>query len=262
MKRILLFLAVASATCGFTNAQQLTDPLRIIEFSKQKVAAYSSFSGEVTFMHRMTGDDDYYQGKVWFQSPALVREELVMTQPFEGAASLLSLTGRDGVNWCDHREREHHTVTKADLHAPGHAPGTVVGILVDPTRKEPLRLACAPDAKSFDYRLVNTEKINGADVYVLEGTPKPGYLAAQKPGTVGSALRHQRVCIGMRDGFVYQMQQYYLQQYSQQVRLSQSVEFRNLRFNTPLPGSLFNFTMPPGVKVIDLNKQMKMFPTR
>jgi outer membrane lipoprotein-sorting protein len=262
MKLSLWLLALVCATCGSTGAQQLTDSLRIIEFSKQKVASYTSFSGEVTFMQRMTGDDDYYQGKVHFQAPALLREDVVMTQPFAGAASLLSVTGPDGVNWCDRREREHHTLVKSDLHAPNHAPGSIMGIIVDPSRKAPLRLGFAPDPSTFDYKLLKTEKMNGVDVYVMEGTPKPGFLAAQNKGTVGSAMRTQRVRIGMSDGFIHQMEQYYTQQYSQEDRLLRSVEFRNLRFNLPQPASLFTFTKPPGAQIIDLNQQMKLFPTR
>ena len=251
----ILGSSLALLMCLSVRAQELTDPAKIIEFSQQKVASYKTFTGEVTLMMRMFGDNLYYAGRVYFRAPGLLREDLTMTEPTPDAGAMLSVTGIDGINWHVDRQRQALTIMKQNMRVRHYSAGTLVGISIDPSGKEPVRLSCGADTSQYQYQFTGIEKLNGVDVYVLEGTPKAAVAAAQKPGTVGAATGAQRVCIGKSDGFIYEMSQHY----KDSGKPIRGVEFHNVQFNTNIDDELFRYTPPPGASVVDMATAAKLF---
>ena len=100
--------------------------------------------------------------------------------------------------------------------------------------------------KNFDLALVGEDELEGVAVYVIDGTPKTESDNPQLK-VIAEQMGRQRIYLGQEDGFARKIETYAKDGQT----LVMSMQFKNLKFNEELADSLFAFTPPEGVPVLE-----------
>lgn len=112
----------------------------------------------------------------------------------------------------------------------------------------------------YELKFIGTETLDGNEVYVLEGKGGEklkmmmdaiGADASAQMAQMGLSMEQIRVKVGKADGFPRELT-YFDDEGSPSMKMS----YRNVRLNIDLDDSLFVYTPPEGVAVIDLTEMI------
>jgi outer membrane lipoprotein-sorting protein len=96
--------------------------------------------------------------------------------------------------------------------------------------------------EQYVLKVLPDEKMDGVDVYVIEGTNKPGTPANPMMSKI-------MIRIGKKHGMIVQQQMI-----NNEGKPVQSMRYKDIQFDVPVDKSNFEFTPPEGVQVIDQTK--------
>ncbi len=88
--------------------------------------------------------------------------------------------------------------------------------------------------KNNDVKLIGVGKVSGRNCYIIEVIPKNRTLC-----------EHEKIWIDSEYWYPLKVEMY--------GKFNMTIEYKNIKFNTGIPDSLFNFKPPEGAKVVRLN---------
>jgi len=238
-------IARNSAAVDPTNAQQ------VLNFSSEKSNGYKTFSADTTQTMNMLGTAMKVNARMVFKQPAMMRVESDMPMMGQAQKGLMVL-GADKVLWQEMNIGSLKRVMKMDFH--GVPTNSAAGIaMLDSARNMDPKCQLEAAQQKYNFTLTGTTKLDGQDVYLLEGTLRPDAKLSPQEAGLADYMGTEKMYIGRQDGFPHRVEIFD----KSGTNLFMSMDLRNLKFNEDAPDSLFVYTPAPGVQVIDMTEMVK-----
>lgn len=251
MRRFLLSLiSIITFSFTFPVAAPAADDVRVLlKDTFARLEAYRSCSADFVQSINMMGNQMEAGGRFLWRDSREMRMEMEMSSA-AGAQQIVMVMGQDGLMWQDMTVGGQRRVMKIDMNQlPA---GAMMRMNQNPADQMDPRKQLEQMEKNFDLALVGEDELEGVAVYVIDGTPKTESDNPQLK-VIAEQMGRQRIYLGQEDGFARKIETYAKDGQT----LVMSMQFKNLKFNEELADSLFAFTPPEGVPVLDMAEMMK-----
>ena len=242
---MLIGLVLALTAMGMTTRAEPKTADEIVAFSREKCAAYQTWSADMRQTMNMMGTAMTFSGHVIQKLPFQVRMEMDMPM-FGQTGKMITVVGPDRMMWHEVSMAGQRQVIKMDsTKLPGESGLGVRGgptQTVDPTRQ------LDQQKEWMNYVVAGAANLHGQAMYILDGTWKEAALTNQQVAGMAGVVGLSRIYVGQRDGFLHKMESFD----KSGTNLVMMTEFIGLKFNEDLPDSTFTYQPPPGVTVLDM----------
>ncbi len=243
--------AIVAASALAASAQGLKTPDQIIDFAESKMKGYKTWSADYTQSMGMFGSRVEVNGTVTQKPPHRVWMQLDMSTMGQHRQMNVIL-GADGVMWQVMKMGPQQQVLKMDMTKLGSNALVQAGMQGSPLDQFDPAKQLENTQKMCDFHVTAAKELDGQPMYVLEGKFNGAAQTNQQMAAIAASVGRTCVDIGQTDGFVHRLEQYD----KSQTNLVMSMEFKNLKFNQPVPDSTFVYQPPASAPVTDVTPMM------
>lgn len=224
-----LFFGVGAAWTASDPAPALVTAL------EAKAAEVKTYRADMTIEMQMMGQSMVSKGEMIFKKPGRTRMETVMKM---GGMEMKQVNVVDGdTAWT--YQPAMNMVTKIDLKKVAEATGNAAGMSGTGDVSRPFQ-----PLRPGTVQHLRTDTVGDAEVHVFEGSPQMG--GAANTGMMPAKLQ---LWVGAADGMVRKT---VMLNASGTPMMTQT--FTNVRINTEVADTLFEFTPPAGAQVMDMTE--------
>ena len=252
MKQFLGFCLVLALATVAARAIELTDADAVLDFASAKNSGYESYTAAFAQNMNMPAMKMQLTGTIAFKQPAQMRLEMSGVPQH-----MLIVIGSDQIMWQEVAIGSLTNVMKIDFqNVPTNHPAAAM-MKNSFSKMDPKdQLAKAKDRYAFT--LLPATELHGQRMYVLEGELRADAKLAPQEAAVLTGMGKQKIFIGQQDGFLHRLEQF--DKASSNTVLT--MEFTDLKFNTPLADNLFMYQPAPDANVIDMSQMILKMMSR
>ena len=237
-----LCLALALVTAA-APAAELTDAAAVLKYAAAKNASYESYSAAFAQSLAMGATKMQLTGTIAFKRPAQMRLE--MNGPPQ---RMVLVIGADQILWQEVIIGGMTNVMKMDLQTvPTNHPAAAM--LKDSFSRMDPKDQLDKANERYSFALLPATELHGQPMYVLTGELRADAKIAPSESVL-TTLGKEQIFIGQQDGFLHRMEQFDKAGHT----IVSSMEFTNIKLNTPLADNLFRYRPSPVANVIDMTQ--------
>lgn len=249
----MLVLGIASTGWAQDAPETFEELLGMVEKTASEIKAWSA---DMEMEMAMMGMEIKTSGKMTASGGRMFTQ--MTTNTMGQDMKIRTILGEDGIQWTEVNVMGRPQVMKVDVKtitggastATGGGPGQPGGMGQNP--RDMLRQY----NEMYEMSITGSDTLDEIEVFLLEGKLKEGMEKAIDPtgamANMGMTMDAIRIAIGKKDSFVRKMEMI-----SSEGKPFMTMLFKNVKLNIDVDESLFTYTPPEGVQVMDMTAMVQ-----